>query len=416
MLFYRDKLALAEFSNKTALQRYIGKKFKFKVFNYIRFSISSSRSKSTTPAGADDEEPTTQDLIIQHERKDCENCLRANRECKTLSECKICHIPCEIFEEDAIPTTKATITTTIGIETNECNICLHKNPKCKSALKCEPCKTICKITDKDLQASLRAASRCKMCRDTPRCKRYAKCDRCKRYCDQNDERVETTTTESVKPVQTTTQKQIHRIESLVGPLSNQKTRIASLTQRNRPEILHEVERDIHGSSDDVGAAAPVRENGDPILVFPAVSDAEDMKGALLSETAPRYYTIGAFRPGPRMNHFLNLLNVHKIEDIEKLIVIAKLKSNQPSSENEAPIIIDYSKLIQNIDKQAEPGNRIDGPSIDLSSEIDSALQMAAEQKKISKGISSLTPDEAFKVIQHAISLVSIFLLQIRLIC
>lgn len=307
-------------------------------------------------------------------------------------------------EEDAKPTT--TRITTEGETISACDMCLRKNSKCKSALKCEACKAVCKITDKDVQASLRAASRCRICRESSRCKRHAKCDHCKRYCEPNDENIQTTTAESTKPLQTTTELP-HYIQSLKGP---RKTELASFSQRNKPKMLRAVERDVHESSDDIiGEAAPMQQNCTPILIFPAVSNAENMQGASLSQAAPRYYTIGAFLPGPRMNHFLHLLNVRRTEDIEKLIVIAKLKSNQPSAENEIPIIIDYTKLMQDTDTQVGPGNRIDGPSIGLSSEIDRALQMAAEQKKVSKGTSSLTPDETFKVIQHAILLVSNFL-------
>lgn len=524
-------------------------------------------------------------MLIVHERQDCENCLRAHRECKTLLECKICHIPCEVFEEDAIPTTTTTTTTrSTSVETNECKLCLEQNPKCKSAVKCEPCKAPCKITNKDIQASIRAASRCKLCKESVRCRRHAKCDHCKKYCDQSDEETQTTTTtlktitksqpelierrakiarlvereepktldeaekdnsndsskeeeeedtdiknqdddeeqpttkqpkkNTTKPSQiktdlmkslisnfkpqgdgvaqrnqpksfdeiesessesseleseeiqttetvvasttespsdfvrslekgdlkrneskmfsdvetnnsqenseednveiemtttehtkTTTEDQSHHIQSLIH--HQKHAGIIRFDQRSKSKLSEEVEKDIHEDSEEiVGAAVPLQEDCKPVLIFPSVSSAQDLGKEVLPQTAPRYYPIAAYKSGPRLINLLHLLNVRsRIEDVEKLIVIAKLKSSQPLSENNAPVVIDYSKLIQNIDNQF--GNKMDGPSIDLSYEIDKALEMAAEQKKISQGSSALTAKETFKIIQHAIALVSI---------
>lgn len=219
------------------------------------------------------------------------------------------------------------------------------------------------------------------------------------------EKETTTTVESVKPLETTTAEKEHsHILNLTS--SRRRAGLGRLFHRTKPVVLHEVERDIHEKGDDVvRAAAPLEQTGDPIIISPVVGSARDMKGSSLSQMAPRYYPLGAFGPGARMNHILHLFNIYRSDDIEKIIVIAKLKSPAVTGD-EPPVIIDYSKLFTNVDVQSGPGNRIEGPSIDLTSEIDKELEMAGEQKKISKGESSLTPDEVFKVIQHAISLVS----------
>lgn len=222
--------------------------------------------------------------------------------------------------------------------------------------------------------------------------------------DDVDKEIQTTTSEYLQTLETTTSKPSSRIKSLIS--SGRKSIEARLAQIKKHNILNESDED--DTDDDIlGAVAPTPENCDPILVFPAVSGVKDMKGADLPQTAPRYYTIGAFRRGPRLNHFLHLLNVQRIDDIEKVIVIAKLRANQSLSENEPPIIIDYSKLIRNTDAHVGPGNKIKGPDVSLSYEIEKALQMAAQQKNTVQGVTSLTPDETFKVIEHAISLVSI---------
>lgn len=270
-------------------------------------------------------------------------------------------------------------------------------------MKCEACRTIC-----GAEKGIRAASRCILCKDSPRCKKYGKCDLCKKYCKRDEEKVPTTTVEPVKPLEASPEAKNRSSHILNLISSRRKAGIARLIHRNKPKVLHEVERDIHESNENVvGAAAPAEELCNPIMVSPVVAAAKDMNGVDLSQAVPRYYTVGAFKPGPRMNHVLHLLNVYKTDDIEKLIVIAKLKTPQVSGQ-EAPVLIDYSKFFSNVDAQNAPGSKVEGPSVELTSEIDKELQMAGEQKKISKGDSSLTPEEVFKVIQHAISLVSYY--------
>lgn len=348
---------------------------------------------------------TTEDPTIVSARRACEQCLREHRECKKLLDCTVCYEPCDRFKEYALPTFR---TTTVNLEANDCERCLQNHPICNNSTKCDTCKATC-ASQKDIQASLRAASRCKICKDTPRCRKYGKCDLCKKYCERDDDKVATTTVASVKPLETTTAEKEHLSSHILNLTSSRrKAGIGRLSLRTKPVVLHEVERDIHEKSDDVvGAATPFDEINDPNIVLPVVGGARDMKGLSLSQTAPRYYPIGAFGPGARMNHILHMLNIHRSDDIEKIIVIAKLKSPVTVG-NEPPVIIDYSKLFTNVDVQSGPGNRIPGPSIDLTSEIDKELEMAGVQKKVSKGESSLTPDEVFKIIQHAVSLVSNF--------
>lgn len=351
-------------------------------------------------------EPTTEDLLLPQDRLNCQKCLGEHRECTSLLNCTVCHIPCQIFEEYAKPTPKAEFTQ--GLESfNECEQCLRNHTECKSVLKCDPCKTICEVAERDIQESIRAASRCKICKEAPRCRKYGKCDSCKKYCEHDEEKPQTMTTEPIRLMETTTEIRERSSHILNLMSSRRKAGVARLTHRTRPKILHEVERDVHeGSGDVLGAAAPIQEICNPIIVSPVVAGSSDMKGANLSHTAARFYVLGAFRPGPRMNHLLHILNVRRTEDIAKVVVIAKLKSNRGAA-NEPPVIIDYNNLFTSMDTQSTgPGNRIDGPSIDLTSEIDKELHMAGEQKQTSKGESSLTPEEVFKVIEHATSLVS----------
>lgn len=315
--------------------------------------------------------------------------MREHRECTSLLKCKVCHVPCQVFEDDAEPT--------VAHERSECERCLQNHPKCKNTQKCDPCKTQCGSLEKDVQASIRAASRCKICKEAPRCKKHGKCDSCKKYCQQEEQTALTTET----PETTTLPEAKDRASHILNlSSSRRKPGVARLTHR-KPAILHEVERDIH-DEDVVAAAAPsLEEICNPMMVSPVIGEAS---GGNLPENAPRYYTIGGFRPGPKMNVLLHLLNIHRTEDIDSVIVVAKLKSTRVSAGKEVPVIVDFSKLFTNV--QSGEGNRIDGPTIQLTSEVDKELEMATEKKKAAKGEASLTPEEVYKVIQHAIQLVS----------
>lgn len=129
----------------------------------------------------------------------------------------------------------------------------------------------------------------------------------------------------------------------------------------------------------------------------------------LPGTAVRYYTVGAFRPGLKMNVLLKLLNIQRTDNIEKLIVIAKTRSQRVTDDAGPPIIIDISKLFSNqssIEVNKADGNRIDGADIELTDMLDKELQKALDKKKATSGDTHLTPEEIDDIIEQVTSMVS----------
>lgn len=119
---------------------------------------------------------------------------------------------------------------------------------------------------------------------------------------------------------------------------------------------------------------------------------------------PRFYTIGGFRAGPKMNQVLQLLEVEDTENIEQLVVIAELKS-KAGLRYPAPLL-DVSNMFSN---NSEPivgeGNLIKGVDMELVDKVDKELTKAMEKKELLLGTNYLTPEDVDKVINHAKKLV-----------
>lgn len=269
----------------------------------------------------------------------------------------------------------------------QCDHCLQMHPKCTSIAKCEPCKIYCKDCNADVKVGARTApTKCQMCMESPKCRKLGRCESCKKFCQEEnvDEEVSTMNAASTERV-----KEPSDILELMS---------------SRQKVHHDVERDTN-EKDTV--AAPLRTN-EPVSInkvnvptlIATTGNSEMIK---LHNTAPRYYTIGALKPGPKMNILLHMFDILKTDNVEKLIVIAKLKSDQAAG-TEPPVILDISRQFSS----GNLGSKTVGSDIQLTHEIDRELQMAGEKKKATRGESHLTPEEVDKIIAHAISLVSDF--------
>lgn len=125
----------------------------------------------------------------------------------------------------------------------------------------------------------------------------------------------------------------------------------------------------------------------------------------LHPNTARYYTLGGFRPGPKMNQVLKLLKVTDSGNIEKLLVIAQLKSNGGVSG--PPALIDVSNVFNNnSDAKLGEGNRIEGADMELVDKVDKELIKAMEKKELLLNTNYLTPEDVDKVLKHAKKLVS----------
>lgn len=155
-------------------------------------------------------------------------------------------------------------------------------------------------------------------------------------------------------------------------------------------------------------------SGDKQMISFVINDEKETANTSvgLPGTAVRYYTVGAFRPGLKMNVLLKLLNIQRTDNIEKLIVIAKTRAQRVAKDAGPPVIIDISKLFTNqstIEVNRGDGNRIDGADIALTEKLDKELQKALDKKKEMLGESRLTPDEIDRIIENVTSTVSFLL-------
>lgn len=129
----------------------------------------------------------------------------------------------------------------------------------------------------------------------------------------------------------------------------------------------------------------------------------DPSSGLHPNTA-RFYTIGGFRPGPKMNEVLKLLKITDTENIEKLVVIAQLKSN--AGVRCPTAVIDVSNVFGNkSDAMVGEGNTIKGADMDLVDKVDKELVKAMEKKHLLLNTMYLTPEDVDKVLKHAKKLV-----------
>lgn len=161
------------------------------------------------------------------------------------------------------------------------------------------------------------------------------------------------------------------------------------------------------------------QNDKNMISFVVNDEKESVNASVgLRDTAVRYYTVGAFRPGLKMNVLLKLLNIQRTDNIEKLIVIAKTRSQKVTDEAGPPIIIDISKLFSNqssIEVNKADGNRIDGADIELTERLDKELQKALDKKKTKLGDTHLSPEEIDKIIENVTSTVRFFSLLLPII-
>lgn len=135
----------------------------------------------------------------------------------------------------------------------------------------------------------------------------------------------------------------------------------------------------------------------------------------LNENENRYFTVGAFGPGPTQNLLARLLHVKEMNNIRRLIVLAETKAKNTVDETAHPLVIDTAHVftrnngkLNQIDVEVHNVNskQHDENEALLTQQVNKELDMAMEVKKQERGDSHLTPEEVDKIIDHAVSQVS----------
>lgn len=122
----------------------------------------------------------------------------------------------------------------------------------------------------------------------------------------------------------------------------------------------------------------------------------------------RYYTVGAFPPGPVHSLLAKLLNINDVTHIEELVIMAKTKSYKPIK-SVRPVVIDTahvftlnrggpSKLdveLHEVDSGTDSVNAI-------AEKLDKEIERAMQEKQKLSGLAHLAPQEIDKIIMETL--------------
>lgn len=215
-------------------------------------------------------------------------------------------------------------------------------------------------------------NRCESCKEAPACKKLGLCVPCRKVCQDAGD--------PLPPITTLPTLRLQERGAFGGG------------------------NDQGGEVEEAPKVSAVHEKGKAQELRKLVID------LVISGTSDIYYSVGAFQKGIRQDLVGRLLNMDKMDKLDKLIVLAKPESSGRASENGHPIIIDTAGMFgqpSEVDLDVH-GIQNGGPVV--SAAIDAlvkALEEAFEQKQEETGSAKLSEQEVDEIIREVMDSVSI---------